>query len=166
MSWFRLEADLFAVSPNAGMGSSGEGLSSRASGFRIGLDEPATVWLFKEFTLGSWPEWERVIRDTVYDGLLMFLFLWILIRRRDEESGRQNLLMFIAALYMGIIYGLNATFHSRMWHWPLSMVSAFILVSYLGVALTLHREVAANWRRDWRVWSPRLKRLRLWNLRP
>lgn len=104
--------------------------------------------------MGSWPEWERVIRDAVYYGLFMFLTFWILNRRSDKDGGRQNLLTFIATLYVGISYGLNTTFHSRMWHWPLSMVSAVILVSYLGVALTFRREVASNWRRDWELWGP------------
>jgi hypothetical protein len=109
--------------------------------------------------MGSWPEWERVIRDAVYYGLFMFLTFWILNRRSDKDGGRQNLLTLIATLYVGISYGLNATFHSRMWHWPLSMVSAVILVSYLGVALTFRREVASNWRRDWEHWGSWLKRL-------
>ena len=51
--------------------------------------------------MGSWPEWERVITNSVYYGLFTFLAFWILNRRSDKDGGRQNLLTLIATLYRG-----------------------------------------------------------------
>jgi hypothetical protein len=109
--------------------------------------------------MGSWPEWERVMVDAVYYGLFTFGGYYLFLRRTDEDRRRQNLLLLLAALFMGISYGLHTTFHSRIWHWPLSMVSAVILVSYLGVTLAFRREIASNWREDWEQWGSWLKRL-------
>jgi hypothetical protein len=59
--------------------------------------------------------------------------------------------MPIGAIYFGAASGLLDTFRSRLWRWPLPMVSAIVTVSYLVVAFAFRQEVAANWSRDWNV---------------
>jgi hypothetical protein len=108
--------------------------------------------------MGSWAEWTHVIKDAGYSAAFMLILSWGL-NRREEDSSRHNLLTFIAALYFGVAYGLHRTFHSRLLHWPLSVVSTVTVVSYLGIVLVLRRVIASNWRRDWQVWRPRFKRL-------
>jgi hypothetical protein len=70
--------------------------------------------------MGSWAEWGHVLTDTGYSAGLMFLLFWGL-NRRDEDNPHQNLLSFIASAYFGVAHGLSTTFHSRIWHWPLSI---------------------------------------------
>jgi hypothetical protein len=108
--------------------------------------------------MGSWAEWGHVLTDAAYSGGLFFIILWGM-NRGVEDDPHRNLLSIIAAVYFGVASGLSSTFHSRIWHWPLSIVSTVILVSYLVVAFAFRRQVAANWRRDWKVWRPRLERL-------
>ena len=108
--------------------------------------------------MGSWAEWGHALTNAGYSGGLLFLLLWGL-NRRDEDTPRQRLLMLIGAIYFGAASGLLDTFHSRLWRWPLSMVSTTISVSYVVVAFAFRQEVAANWSRDRNVWGQRLRRL-------
>ena len=108
--------------------------------------------------MGSWAEWGHALTNAGYSGGFLFLLLWGL-NRRDEDTPRQRLLMLIGAIYFGAASGLLDTFHSRLWRWPLSMVSTIVIVSYLVVAFAFRQEVAANWSRDWNVWGQRLRRL-------
>lgn len=108
--------------------------------------------------MGSWAEWTHVIEDAGYSAAFMLILSWGL-NRGEEHSRRHSLFTFIAAFYFGIAYGLHHNFHSRLLHWPLSVVSTGIIVSYLAFALVLRRAIASNWRRDWQVWRPRFKRL-------
>jgi hypothetical protein len=64
--------------------------------------------------------------------------------------------MPIGAIYFGAASGLLDTFRSRLWRWPLPMVSAIVTVSYLVVAFAFRQEVAANWSRDWNVGGAQL----------
>jgi len=108
--------------------------------------------------MGSWAEWGHALTNAVYYGGFLFLLLWGL-NRRNEDTSRQRLLMLVAAIYFGAASGLQDTFHSRLWRWPLSMVSTIVIVSYLVVAFAFRQEVATNWSRDWSVWGQRLRRL-------
>ena len=94
-------------------------------------------------------------------GLLrgfLFLLLWGM-NRRDKDTPRQRLLMLIGAIYFGAASGLLDTFRSRLWRWPLPMVSAIVIVSYLVVAFVFRQEVATNWSRDWNVGGATAKAL-------
>ncbi len=97
--------------------------------------------------MGTWAEWTHVLADAGYSAVFMFILIWGL-NRRGEDGSRQNLLTFVAAFYFGAAYGLQHTFHSRLLHWPLSIVSTVTVISYLGVVLVFRRQVASNWRRD------------------
>ena len=98
--------------------------------------------------MGSWNEWTHVLVCAGYFGSIMFAILWGVNSRRVEEKRHGNSLHFVAAIYFGIAYGLTTTFHSRIWHWPLSIVSITVVVSYFVVALIFRHQAAANWRRD------------------
>jgi hypothetical protein len=108
--------------------------------------------------MGSWAEWGHALTNAAFFGGLLFL-LWWGLNRRDEDTPRQRLLVLIAATYFGAASGLLDTFHSRLWRWPLSMVSTIIIISYLVVAFAFRQDVARNWTRDWNAWRQRLRRL-------
>ncbi len=95
--------------------------------------------------MGSWNEWTHVLIGAGYFGGMMFAILWGLNYRRVEDNPREKSShYFVAAIYSGIAYGLTTTFHSRIWHWPLSIVSIIVVVSYFVVASIFHHQVAAN----------------------
>ena len=98
--------------------------------------------------MGNWNEWSHVLVGAGYFGVIMFAILWGLNYRRAEDRRRNNSLYFVGAIYLGGWYGLTTTFHSRIWHWPLSIVSILVVVSYLVVAWIFRRQIAANWRPD------------------
>ena len=98
--------------------------------------------------MGSWNEWSHVLLGAGYSGSIMLAILWGLNSRRVEDKRHGSSLYLVAAIYFGIGYGLTTTFHSRIWHWPLSIVSITVVVSYFVVAWIFRRQVAANWRRD------------------
>jgi hypothetical protein len=108
--------------------------------------------------MGSWAEWSHALTNAGYSGGLLFL-LWWGLNRRDEDTPRQRLVMLIGAIYFGAVSGLVDTFHSRLWRWPLSILSTIIAASYLVVAFAFRREVAANWSHEWNVWRQRLRHL-------
>ena len=108
--------------------------------------------------MGSSTEWGHVLTDAVYSGGFLLLLLWGL-GRIDEDTPRQRLLILIGVFYFGVAYGLFHTFDSRLWHWPLSVVSTIVALSYVVVAFVFRQQVAANWTRDWKVWGLRLRRL-------
>jgi hypothetical protein len=108
--------------------------------------------------MGTWPEWQRAITEAGYSAVFMFVFFWLL-NFKKEDNGRQNLRLSVASAYFGVLQGLNTTFHSRLLHWPLAVVSAIVIASYVGVVLVFRQEIASDWRRDWEIWGPRLKRL-------
>jgi hypothetical protein len=84
--------------------------------------------------MGSWNEWAHVLVGAGYSGSIMLVILWGLNSRRVEEKRQGNSLYFIAATYFGIAYGLTTTFHSRIWHWPLTIVTITVVLSYFVVA--------------------------------
>ena len=109
--------------------------------------------------MGSRAEWLHAAVEGGYSGIFLFVALWVLNLARGEKSARQKSLDYIGAVYFGILMGLGAAFDSRMWHWPLSIVTAIVFASYLVVGYAFRHEIAANWRRSWTVWRPRFKRL-------
>jgi hypothetical protein len=113
--------------------------------------------------MGTWPEWKRVITEATYWTLFMFPTFWLLNYRTDKDRRRERVPSFIASLCVGILSGLTDTFHSRLWHWPLSIVSMSLLLSFLGIVLAFRREVASNWRRDWEIFGPPPKRVPPWS---
>lgn len=98
--------------------------------------------------MGSWNEWSHVLVGVGYFGGMMFAILWGLNYRRVEERRRNRSLYLVAAVYSGIANGLTTTFDSRIWHWPLSIVSIAVVASYFVVAWIFRHQIAANWRRD------------------
>jgi hypothetical protein len=51
--------------------------------------------------MGSSTEWGRVLTDAVYSGGLLLVLLWGL-GRRDEDTARQRLLIFIGVFYFAV----------------------------------------------------------------
>lgn len=109
--------------------------------------------------MGTWAEWSRFTVTAGYYSGFPYLIIWLL-RLGDEDSTRQNLRLLIDCVFFGVGFGFQNTFELRIWHWPLSILTGALIVSYLVLVWLFRRQVAENWSRDWQAWREWLRRLR------
>ena len=112
--------------------------------------------------MGSLADWGRVLTGAGYFAAIMFVVWWGVNYRRADDSPNPTLRVFIASVFAGFASGFSSTFHSRIWHWPLSIVSVAIVVLYLIFVFIFRRQVAANWRGGWKDLAVTAKAIASW----
>ena len=94
--------------------------------------------------MGSMAEWMRALAHGLFFGAWMFIWFWWL---NHWKSGSKRLVLvqaIAAGVLSGINYGLLTTFHGRLLHWPMEILTILVVILHLFTAIILRRLVPRN----------------------
>jgi hypothetical protein len=90
--------------------------------------------------VGTWVEWSHVVMRGVFFGAWMFFVpRWISSHVPLFEPWEDLRLALPLAVFGGIFFGVVATFELRLFHWPLSLVSAMLMLCLIALRLLSRR---------------------------